>query len=209
MVFIDRGSRISQLGSPMDEPRGLRTGRMKPNLKPAQIVGFFLRWSPVTGSVSLMLMIALLSSISFAQLRTANFWRDHTYEVLATAQTFLSDLYNIQARARTYVFTGQPGHLKIFQDSVDTQQLLQLKLLTRDNPGQQERLRHIGSDLDEIIAYSQQLVDARNSEGIQAAIEFESNGHRISSINKILADLRSFTDEESRLLTVRSATAEV
>jgi signal transduction histidine kinase/DNA-binding response OmpR family regulator len=170
---------------------------MKPNFKPAQIVGFFLRWLPVTGSVGLMLMIALLSAISFAQLRTANFWRDHSSEVLATAQTFLSDLYNIQAKARDYVFTGQPVDLKIFQDSVDTQQLIQLKLLTRDN-----------SDLDEVIAYSQQLVDARSTEGIQAAIEFESNGHRIASIDRTVADLRSFTDEERRLLTVRSATAE-
>jgi signal transduction histidine kinase len=72
--------------------------------------------------------------------------------------------------------TGQTADLETFQESVDTQALTQLKLLTRDNPGQSARLRRIGSALDEVIAYSQQLVDARNAQGIEAAVRFESNG---------------------------------
>jgi hypothetical protein len=72
--------------------------------------------------------------------------------------------------------TGQTADLETFQESVDTQALTQLKLLTRDNPGQSARLRRIGSALDEVIAYSQQLVDARNAQGIEATVRFESNG---------------------------------
>jgi signal transduction histidine kinase/CheY-like chemotaxis protein len=163
----------------------------------------------VTGSVTLMLTTAVLSALSFSELRTANFWRDHTYEVLGTAETLLNDLFKIQSKARTYVFTGLPADLKAFQDCVDTQQLIQLKLLTRDNPGQQERLRLLSSDLDDMIAFCQQLVAARFTQGIEVAIAFEVNGNRLASIDPTLADLRAFTDEEHRLLTVRSATAEV
>jgi hypothetical protein len=75
------------------------TGFMKPNLKTFK-VAFFLRWLPVTGSVTLMLMVFLLSAVSFSQLKTANFRREHTYKVLAAAQTFLSDLLCIQGDAR-------------------------------------------------------------------------------------------------------------
>jgi CHASE3 domain sensor protein len=82
----------------------------------------------------------------FSQLKTSNFWRDHSYEVLATAKTLLSDLSRIQGKALIYAFTGNEDALEAFQESVNTQQLIQLKLLTRDNPGQQERLRPIGPD---------------------------------------------------------------
>jgi len=75
------------------------------------------------GSVILMIMISVISAISFAKLKTSNVGRQHTNEVLATAQTLVSDLFNIQAQARDYVFTGQPLDLKIFIDSVNTQQL--------------------------------------------------------------------------------------
>jgi signal transduction histidine kinase/CheY-like chemotaxis protein len=190
------------------EPAVPKTGWMKPNLKRAEIVGHFLRWLPMAGSVVLMILISLLSAVSFSQLKTSNFWRDHSYEVLATAQTLMSDLFRIQGDARSYVFTAQPAILKAFQESVNTQQLNQLKRLTRDNFGQQERLRLIGSDLDEVIANSQQLVDARDTYGIQAAIQFESNGPGMATIDRTLVDLQSFTDEEARLLSLRSTKAE-
>jgi CHASE3 domain sensor protein len=169
----------------------------------------FLRWLPLTGSLALMVVISLVSVISFSQLKTANSWREHTYKVLAEAQTFLSDLFRIQGDARNYVFTGQAAVFKTFEESVHSgpQQLTQLKLLTLDNPGQQERLSSIGLDLDEVIAFSQQLVDTRNTYGIQAAMLFESDVQRMASMNRSLADLQAFTDEEHRLLSKRSKKA--
>ena len=95
----------------------------------------------MAGSVTLMVMICLVTVASFSKLKSSGFWRDHSYEVLATAQTLLSDLFNIQAQARDYVFTGQPADLTVFQDSVNTQSLTDLKLLTRDNSAQEDRLR--------------------------------------------------------------------
>jgi signal transduction histidine kinase/CheY-like chemotaxis protein len=82
-------------------------------------------------------------------------------------------------------------------------------ILTVDNPRQLERLRPIGSDLDEVIAFSRQLVDTRNTYGIQAAVLFESDGQRMAAMDRTLADLEAFTDEEHRLLSQRSKKAEV
>jgi signal transduction histidine kinase/CheY-like chemotaxis protein len=182
---------------------------MKLNLKIAEKRATLLRWLPVTGSFSLIVMIAFVSAVSFSQMQASKFWREHSYEVLATAQLFLNDLFSIQRDARNYVFTGRSAVLATFQDSVNTQQLTQLKLLTRDNPGQQERLRRLGPDLDEVIAYAQQLVDTRDAHGIQAAVQFESNGEGIESMNRTLADVQDFSDEENRLLRQRSAKADV
>jgi signal transduction histidine kinase/DNA-binding response OmpR family regulator len=181
---------------------------MKPKQEKGKKLSSFLRWLPMTGSVILMIMISVVSAISFAKLKISNLGRQHTNEVLATAQTLVSDLYNIQAQARDYVFTGQPLDLKIFVDSVNTQQLTKLKLLTRGNTGQEELLGRIGSDLDEMIAYSQQLVDTRTVYGVTAAIQFEANGQRIAAMDRTVADLQAFTDEEQHVLGNQSNTAE-
>ena len=184
---------------------------MKPSPETVKRVGVFFRWLPMIGSVILMVAVSAVSAFSFSQFKTANSWREHSYIVLAAAQTFLNDLFRIQQDSRKYVFTGQAAVLKTFEQSVHSasQQLNQLKLLTRDNPGQRERLGPIGSDLDEVIAFAQQLVDTRNTYGIQAAEQFKSDDQRLASMNRILADLEAFTDVEHRLLIQRSQKAEV
>src|SRR5271165_6883189 len=183
---------------------------MKPNLKTGKKVGNLLPWLPVTASLTLMMMIPIVSTVSFSKLKTSNFWREHTYEVLATAQSFFSNLFSIQGDARNYVFSRQSAALKALQDSVNNapSQVAQLKRLTHDNRGQEELLSSIGSNLDEVIADSQQLVDTRNTGGIQAAVQLESNGHRMAAISRTLADLQAFSDEEDRLLNRRSKSAE-
>jgi signal transduction histidine kinase/DNA-binding response OmpR family regulator len=173
-----------------------------------QKLAVFLRWLPLTTSVILMAIISVIFAGSFSQLKTSNFWRDRSYEVLATAQTLLSDLSRIQGKALIYAVTGKKDALKSFQESVNTQQLIQLKLLTHDT-GQLERLRRIGSELDEIISNAQQLVVARDTEGVQSAIQFETDGPGIDSMDRALADLQAFTDEERRMLNERSAKAKV
>jgi signal transduction histidine kinase/DNA-binding response OmpR family regulator len=178
---------------------------MKFNLK----MGDFLRWLPMTASMTLMIMISVVSTVSFIQLQKSNFWRAHSYEVLSGAEELLSDLYGIRGNARDYAFTGQASTLKASQESVNTQKLTRLKLLTRDNPEQQERLRKIGPDLRGLIAYAQQLVEARDTQGIQAAIEFEMNGAGRISMARAVSDLQEFMDIEHRLLAQRSTKAEL
>ena len=57
-------------------------GLMNPSLKTGQQVRFLVRWLPATISGVLMLVISMVSASSFSQLKGANFWREHTYEVL-------------------------------------------------------------------------------------------------------------------------------
>ena len=181
---------------------------MEPNLK--KNIKSVLRWLPIAGSAILMVMICLVSLFSFSQLRTSNFWREHSYEVLATAQKFLGNLFSVQRDARNYLFTGQPDALRTFQQSLENapQQLKELQQLTRDNPSQEALLLPIISDLAEVGASSQRLVDARKSRGIEAAIQIESNGLRTALINQTLADVQVFTDEEHKLLSARATKAE-
>jgi signal transduction histidine kinase/CheY-like chemotaxis protein len=184
---------------------------MKRNPESFKEVRFFLRWLPMIGSVTFMVVVSIVSAFSFSQFKTANSWREHTYVVLATAQTFLNDLFRIQQDSRNYVFTGQAAVLKTYEESVPHafQQLSQLKLLTSDNPDQQERLGPIGSDFGEVTAFAQQLVDIRNTHGSRAADLFKFDDQRMASMNRTLADLEAFADVERRLLIQRTQKAEV
>ena len=175
-----------------------------------QINSDFLRWLPVTGSVTLMLMIVLISIASFGQLNSSSAWREHTYQVLGGAQTFLSDLFNIQRGMRGYVLSGQSDALETYQNGVKSapSDLANLITLVQDNAGQQKRLRTVATDLDGVIAYSHRLIDARDSQGIQAALQLESTGEGFAIANRAATDLQAFTDEEHRLLSERSATAQ-
>jgi len=166
----------------------------------------FYRWLPLTGSVTLMVMIVIISTVNFFELKNSNAWRDHSYEVLASAQTFLGNLFGIQRGARNYILTGQSTALASYQDGVKaaTHQLSHLKLLTGDNPDQQKRLESIAFDLDEVIAFSSQRINVRNAEGVQGSILLESTGKGAAAIDRALEDLQIFTDEEHRLLGLRS-----
>ena len=170
----------------------------------------FLRWLPVTGSVTLMIMVALVSSVSFSQLKNSNSWRNHSYDVLATSDTFLSDLFSIRRGGLIYAFTGQPAALETYRKCSKSAPLLlaQLQLCTRDNPGQQERLKPLVSDLGDVIAYSKLLVDTHNAQGLQGVVPLESSGRGVAPINQSLADLKAFTDAEHDLLKQRSKIAE-
>ena len=184
---------------------------MKLGQETVKKVGVLLKWLPMITSVALMVVLSIISAFSFSQYKAANSWREHTYIVLAAAQSFLSDLFRIQQYSRNYVFTGQAAEREAFRQSGQdaSQQLRQLKLLTRDNLSQQERLGSIGTNLDEVMAFAQQLVDTRDTYGIQAADLFKSDEQRIISMNRSLTDLEVFMAVEHHLLSQRSQKAEM
>jgi light-regulated signal transduction histidine kinase (bacteriophytochrome) len=93
------------------------TAFVKSRLFFSKVTTRFPGWAPVTGSVALMVMIALVSAISFAQLKTSNFWREHSYQVLATAQTFRVNFFSILRAVHEYALTGQSTALENSQDN--------------------------------------------------------------------------------------------
>jgi len=169
----------------------------------------FLRWLPVTGSVTLLVMIGVISAVSFAQLKNAEDWHKHSYEVLGKAEQFLDDLFDIQRGMRGYVLTDLPATFDTYQEGIKNapQELARLNKLTRDNPGQQQRLKGLAVDLNHVIAYSGQLIDVRKTQGLQAAVQMESTGQGFALANRTIADLDAFTDVEQSLLNERALVA--
>jgi PAS domain S-box-containing protein len=169
-----------------------------------------LRWSPIVGSVTLMVMVAIGSAASLAQLKQTIYWRKHTYEVLISAQAMFSSLIDSQRGMRGYVLTGETTALGTYHHGLRALpgQLAELRTLTRDNPVQQSRTERLSRDLMDVTSYSRRLLETRDHNGLQAAIDLEASGEGRTVIDHTQMDLDAFTTEEHRLLTEREARTE-
>jgi two-component system sensor histidine kinase/response regulator len=170
----------------------------------------FVRWLPVTSSLTLMVMVAIVAMASFSQLQTSAALRKHSYDVLITAQTFLGDLLDLQRGMRGYVLTGRPESLVTYQAGAGDapRQLDKLEISTSGNPEQEQRLKTLSGDLDKLTAYSHKLIGTRDSQGLQAAIQVEETGEGFDLGNRIIADFHAFTNAEHGLLDTRSGLAD-
>jgi PAS domain S-box-containing protein len=166
-----------------------------------------LRWLPIAGSVTLMVMVAVVSAASLAQLKQSIYWRKHTYEVLISAEAMFSGIIDSQRGMRGYVLTGDAAALETYHKGLQElpRQLADLRILTRDNPVQQRSTERLSGDLLDVTSYSRRLLETRDHDGLQAAIDLEAAGEGRRVIDRTQTDLDAFTTEEHRLLTERDA----
>ncbi len=179
-------------------------------MRKAKSVSNLGRWLPITASAILMIMVACVSASSLAQLKQSIYWRRHSYEVLTSSQAMFSALIDTEQGLHRYVLTGQNEALTLDDHGIAALPLLlgELRLLTLDNPLQQQRITQLEHDLIEVLIYSRQLLETHSSRGLQAAIAMESSGEGRQAVDRMQAHLESFTGEEHRLLLEREARAQ-
>jgi PAS domain S-box-containing protein len=167
----------------------------------------FLRWLPVTGSVTLMIMVAFVSAVNMADLKNATFWRKHTFEVILNAQAFEDNLIDLQRGARGYVTMGDTNALASYQSSLklEPQQFDQLAKLTSDNPAQQRRLKILAAAMDGVFSYDSRVIALYNRQGFAAVSKTDANGESRAVFGNARDIVKAFSKEEQRLLDVRDA----
>lgn len=165
----------------------------------------FLRWLPVTGSVTLMAMIAFVSAVNMAELSNASFWRKHTFQVILHAQAFEDNLIDLQRGARGYVTVGDTNALASYQNSLklEPQQLDRLVSLTSDNPGQQQRLKALAVAMDDVFSYDCRVIALYDRQGFAAVSKTDVNGESRRVFGNARDTIKMFSQEEQRLLDVR------
>jgi PAS domain S-box-containing protein len=167
----------------------------------------FLHWVPLMGSLTLMVMITVVTVVSFGQLNNAIQWRTHSDDVLNQARKFSADITSVQRGLSDFMMTGRVEGLGLYRAGVTNapQKLAQLQRLTADNPMQQEHLRILRLNLDDFLAYAGRLADLRGSDRTDAAVRLEATGAGFTKMNKLLSSLELFTETEHTLLESRSA----
>jgi PAS domain S-box-containing protein len=170
----------------------------------------FLRWLPVTGSVTLMVMIAFVSAVNMAELKNATFWRNHTFQVILNAQAFEDNLIDIQRGARGYVTLGDTNALASYQGGVklEPQQFDQLVELTSDNPAQQRRLKELASAMDDVFSYDARVIVIYKQQGFAAVSKTDASGESRRVFGNARDIVKALSQDEQKLLDVRDATEE-
>lgn len=161
----------------------------------------------MAGFAAAILMLVGIGIISFKSIRqfmADSWWESHTYQVLATIHALRADLKDAESDTRGYVITGDRQYLSTYQTAASaiSPRLQTLKLLTADNPSQQQRLDILNS----VIARKMDVMrekQARRGPGFELAAEMPlvAAGERL--MEEVDRGLRDMEAEENQLLEKR------
>jgi len=167
----------------------------------------FLRWLPVTGSVTLMIMVAFISVMNMAELKNATFWRKHTFEVILSVQSFEENLIDAQRGVRGYMTMGDTNALASFRASAsdEPRRFHELFTLTRDNPVQQKHLKELSDAMSDVFSYDNRIITMCKEQGFAAALDTDTNGVSRAVFGNARGILKNLSQEEQGLLGKRDA----
>jgi len=160
---------------------------------------------------AVLLSIAVLSYRSILRTTTDENWVAHTHFVREELDALLADLTEAQASERSYILADDETYSASFEDAL-TRVPMHVKSardLTRDNTNQQTLLR----DLEPLLAAREiqmrRAIASRRTGGLNAAIANESSTGSRQTMDKIRSVIAAMLHEESHLLVVRAASAEI
>jgi PAS domain S-box-containing protein len=167
----------------------------------------FPRWLPVTLSVTLMAVVAFVAAGNMRDLKSATFWREHTFQTILAAQSYQDNLLDIQRGMRGFATAGDTNALAVCQNAIklEPQKFNQLMELTRDNAVQQQRLKILGGAMKDIFNYDVREIDIYKRQGREAVLRLETTGESRILTGRALDILKAFSGEEQKLLDVRDA----
>jgi methyl-accepting chemotaxis protein len=136
-------------------------------------------------------------------------WVDHTYSVRAKISNLLSSLIDGETSIRGFVITGEDDYLgpyKVALPAVSTT-LDELRKLTADNPRQQQRTASLSALIERKLASFKERIDARRSQGFDAALKLVQAEESRNTMDKIRGILADADREEEALLQQRTQEA--
>lgn len=163
-------------------------------------------WSMV--GLGMLLVIAVLGAMTLLQVNAADYWLDHTRQVISANQQLLSDVRDAESAERGYIITGEGEYLQQYDSAARTIPKTQARLvgLTADNPQQQERLKALGTLIQQRMAVLKEAVQRRRDNGFDAAEQVVNSGHGLQVMNQIRDVAQAIEAEEYRLLQERQQT---
>lgn len=159
-----------------------------------------------------ILFISITAMIhSMAQSRLAVGTVEQTYRLLKVSEEIVSASFEHKAINRSYLLTGNDGlnenALKIRQTIFG--KLDFLKRQTADNADQQQRLTQLAILFNKLFSSADQLIKARQEQGIQAATSMAVEGETDHLHAAVIAKLAEVESAEQSLLQTHQKTAEL
>ena len=161
----------------------------------------------------LMLVLACLvgvSALAYRSMQAAAGSKQRETQsraVISQLDGFMSSLKDAETGQRGFVITGQAEYLQPYNATVDllATQLESLRLLTVDNPRQQERIAALTQVLEEKMAVLKETIAVRQTQGLLAASQAITALSGKKSMDQIRALVGHARDEETNNLKIHTS----
>lgn len=136
-------------------------------------------------------------------------WVDHTYQVLETVASTVSNLNAAESAARGFALTGRRDFSREFNYDVARVRdgFNQVSYLVRDNPEEVARLKELGPELDLRIATLQEGTRQRRKLGHPPPSDDRATDAHMENRARVLGVLNKVQQRERELLMERSDVA--
>jgi PAS domain S-box-containing protein len=161
----------------------------------------------VAGLAFLMLALVRNAEAARGHQERAQWWRNHSLQVMITAETLDTALNKALRGERGFVLTGHPNSLAMFKQGFADYRAHagQLRSLTRDNAGQQRRLTQLAARVEAFRQVSQAVVELAENGQSEAATAAIRTGREREAVEQASAILDRVKADERRLLAIREA----
>ena len=133
-------------------------------------------------------------------------WVLHTHRVLRCSQQFLSALKDMETGQRGYLLTGKEAYLAPFGagKALAGQKLETLRELTRDNPGQQQRLEEVEATVGRKVKEMELTLALAGANDADSALAVVTAGEGQKLMDRLRASMETFITAEEELLKARN-----
>lgn len=147
---------------------------------------------------------------STQRLMQSSYMVTRSNEVLSTISAMLSDLQDVERGQRGFIITGKDEFLEPYTNGIAgwKKKYDHLRDLTSDNARQQRRLDALQPAANDRVAFAEENVKVRRSDGLEASAQLllTGKGKKLTDeINKIVAEM---IEEEKEILHQRAVDSE-
>ncbi len=161
--------------------------------------------------------ILLLTVVFFAFRLSANRfvdtakWVEHTNTALSQSQQIRKLAQSIETATAEFIISGNENYLKPFDDAVINIQpaVQQLRVTTKDNVEQQQRIDSLEKLVDGNIEIRRHLIELRRTGGFASAENFFETRAAKNKMNALFEMLTGIETKEKELLANRKAANEL
>jgi PAS domain S-box-containing protein len=152
-------------------------------------------------------LILLVTLFLFKKSETTEAWKKHTLIVMNASEIFLSAMKDAETGQRGYLLTGDENYLEPYwltQKNI-ADRLAQLRILTQDNPVQQQRLYELAPLVSSKLSELAQTIELNRNQHREDALKIVSTNVGKNTMDSIRTQIQNFNKAEKQLLASREA----
>ena len=158
-------------------------------------------------ALAILILVDILSYRGTIRFGEDEKWVEHTHQVIEKLAVALSLTKDVETSGRGFALTGRESFLAPYKEALAkiSETTQELRLLTSDNPIQQENLVILDSLIVHRILWTSQIINDRRQKGLEAAAKDVASGGGKEMMDSIRVQVGRMQNEERRLLKIRDS----